>query len=512
MKEPLQINGNQLTLADVVQVSRGGRKVALAGEARLQVEASRAYVEELVAQERVVYGITTGFGKFSDVRINQDETTQLQKNLIMSHACGVGPHFSPEEVRAIMLLRANNLAKGFSGIRVSTLEALLAMLNHNVIPAIPEKGSLGASGDLAPLAHMVLPLIGMGEAYYQGELMSGAKALELAGLTPVELTSKEGLALINGTQVLTAVGALAAWDAAQLVRLCDVAAALTGEALNCITDAYLPQLHTIRPHPGQMASARNMLTLLEGSGRTTRQGELRVQDAYSLRCVPQIHGASRDALEYVLDKIQIEINSVTDNPIILPQLDTALSGGNFHGQPMALAFDFLGIAIAELANVSERRIERLVNPQLSGLKPFLTGNGGLCSGFMIAQYAAAALVSENKVLAHPASVDSIPSSANQEDHVSMGTIAARKAREILYNASRVVAIELAAGAQGVDLHTEDEGKPLGKGTKAAYDVIRSRVNKLEEDRVMYPDFEAVARLIADGSILTAVEQAVGELA
>lgn len=511
MALPLYINGNDLTLEEMVEVARQDRQVLLAEEAKEKVIASRKYVDRLVEQGRVVYGVTTGFGKFSDVSISQEQAKALQTNLIISHACGVGPHFNRETVRAIILLRANALAKGFSGIRLETLEALLDMLNRNVIPAIPEKGSLGASGDLAPLAHMVLPMMGMGEAYFEGELLPGGEALARVGLFPIELTSKEGLALINGTQVLTAVGALAAWDTACLIRVCDIAAALTGEALGCITDAYRPQLHAIRPHPGQLATADNLLRLLEGSTRTTHQGEVRVQDAYSLRCVPQIHGASRDALQYVLDKIDIEINAVTDNPIILPEEDLALSGGNFHGQPMALAFDFLGIAIAELANVSERRTERLVNPQLSGLKPFLTRNGGLCSGLMIAQYAAAALVSENKVLAHPASVDSIPSSANQEDHVSMGTIAARKAREILYNATRAVAIELVAAAQGVDLNEEAAGKPLGKGTDAAYHAIRKAVRKLEEDRVLYPDFEAVACLIEDGSLLRAAEEAVGHL-
>lgn len=505
------INGNDLTLAEVVEVARRGENAEISPEAKKNVQKSRDYVEKLVEEERVVYGITTGFGKFSDVHISKEEATSLQRNLIMSHACGTGPHFTEDIVRAIMLLRANALSKGFSGIRLETIQALLDMLNNGVHPAIPEKGSLGASGDLAPLAHMVLPMLGMGEAYYKGELMDGGEALKKAGLTPVTLSAKEGLALINGTQVLTATGALAAYDAANLLKLCDISAALTGEALECITDAFLPELHAVRPHQGQMDTAHNMLQLLAGSERTTKQGELRVQDAYSIRCVPQVHGASKDALNYILDRVAVEINSVTDNPIILPDLDMALSGGNFHGQPMAITFDFLGIAAAELASVAERRIERLVNPHLSNLPPFLTPHGGLCSGFMIAQYAAAALVSENKVLAHPASVDSIPSSGNQEDHVSMGTIAARKARDICDNVSRVIAIELVTAAQGIDLNARTIGKRLGKGTGTAYELVRSFIPKVDEDRILYKDFDKALELVKSNAIVDAVENAVGSL-
>lgn len=506
------IDGNSLTLDDVIQVARFGEKVEITAEAKGNVQKSRQYIDQLVDAGKVVYGITTGFGKFSDVHISGKETELLQKNLIMSHACGTGPLFSEETVRAIMLLRANALSKGFSGIRLETLQGLLDLLNHRIHPAIPEKGSLGASGDLAPLAHMVLPLMGMGEAWYEGKLMDGADALKKAGLKPVVLTSKEGLALINGTQVMTGVGCIAAYDAKKLSTLCDIAAALTGEALTCITDAYMPELHELRPHRGQINTAANMRRILAGSQRTTRQGQVRVQDAYSLRCVPQIHGASKDALEFVLDKIAIEINAVTDNPIIFPDMDMAVSGGNFHGQPMALPFDFLGIAAAEMANVSERRTERLVNPQLSGLPAFLIENGGLNSGFMIAQYAAAALVSENKVLAHPASVDSIPSSANQEDHVSMGTIAARKARDICDNASRVLAIELVSAAQAVELEDAGRKRELGAGTRVAYECVRKVVTHLDKDRVLYKDFDAVLELVKSGAIVDAVEKALGPLA
>ncbi|UQZ88326.1 histidine ammonia-lyase [Deltaproteobacteria bacterium Smac51] len=505
------IDGRSLTLEDVIQVARFGKKVTISEEAKERVRKSREYIDKLVMEERVVYGITTGFGKFSDVHISREETEVLQKNLIMSHSCGTGPLFPEETVRAIMLLRANALSKGYSGIRLETIQSLVDLINHGIHPAIPEKGSLGASGDLAPLAHMTLPLLGMGQAFYKGELIDGGAALEKAGLKPVVLTSKEGLALINGTQVLTAVGAIAAYDAKKLMTLCDIAAAMTGEALTCIIDAFRPELHELRPHNGQINTAANLRKILAGSERTTAQGQVRVQDAYSLRCVPQIHGASKDALDFVLEKVAIEINAVTDNPIILADLDLAISGGNFHGQPMALPFDFLGIAIAEMANVSERRIERLVNPSLSGLPAFLTAKGGLNSGFMIAQYAAAALVSENKVLAHPASVDSIPSSANQEDHVSMGTIAARKARDICDNVSRVVAIELVSAAQGIELESDVNKRKLGAGTKAAYDCVRRVVKPLTEDRIMCTDFDAVLELVKSGEIVDAVEKVLGPL-
>ena len=505
------IDGNTLTLEELIQVARHGEKVEIDSAAMERVKKSRDYVDKLVQEERVVYGITTGFGKFSNVHISKEQTEKLQKNLIMSHACGTGPAFPEETVRAIILLRANALAKGFSGIRPATLQSLVDLINCGVHPVIPEKGSLGASGDLAPLAHMTLTLIGLGEAFYKGERMDGGEALRRAGLTPVALTSKEGLALINGTQVLTATGAIAAYDAHNLSKLCDIAGALTGEAFNVITDAYMEDIHVIRPHKGQLDTAENFRRLLEGSERSSRQGEVRVQDAYSLRCLPQIHCGSKDAIEYVLKKVEIEMNSVTDNPIILPEKDMAVSGGNFHGQPMALPFDFLSIAAAELANVSERRIERLVNPALGGLPAFLCVEGGVNSGFMIAQYAAAALVSENKVLAHPASVDSIPSSAGQEDHVSMGTIAARQARDIVDNLSRVIAIELVAAAQGIDLQTKDEGKGLGKGTSVAYNIIRETVSMMKEDRVLYKDFDAMLVKVKSGEIVKAVEEAVGKL-
>ena len=501
----IQLNGNNLTLEELVKVAREFYPVEMSEEAVNRVITSRKLVEKFVQKEAVVYGITTGFGKFSDVAISKDEIEVLQRNLIISHACGVGEPLAEEIVRGIMLLRANALLKGHSGIRLDTLKTLIDMLNKGVHPIIPEKGSLGASGDLAPLAHMVLVMIGEGEAFYQGSRMSGREAMERAGIDVVQLTSKEGLALINGTQVMTAIGALTVYDCKKLLKLADIAAALTLEGQRGIIDAFFKQVHEVRPHPGQLNTAENLLNLLEGSSLVTRQGQLRVQDAYTLRCIPQIHGASRDAIAYVESKLEIEMNAATDNPLIFPEEGTVISGGNFHGQPMALAFDFLGIAIAELANVSERRIERLVNPQLSGLPAFLTPKGGLNSGFMITQYAAAALVSENKVLAHPASVDSIPSSANQEDHVSMGTIAARKAREIYGNTVNVLAIELMAAAQAIDFYHEHQ---LGKGTSKAYELIREKVTKLDEDRIMYVDINLCNELIRSHRVVDEVNQIV----
>ena len=500
------IDGNSLTIEEVAKVARSGFKVELSEQSKERVLICRKAVDKFVEEDRTIYGITTGFGKFADVNIDHEETKQLQKNLIMSHACGVGNFFEEEVVRTIMLLRANALAKGNSGIRLNTLETLIEMINENVLPQIPEKGSLGASGDLAPLAHMVLTLLGLGDAKYDNTVMSSKDAMKRAGIEPIELTSKEGLALINGTQVMTAVGVLTVYDALMLAKVADISASLTIEALSGITDAFDPRIHELRPHQGQMDAAKNLLSILEGSKNTTRQGEIRVQDAYSLRCIPQIHGATKDALNYIKSKVEIEINAVTDNPIIFPDDDSAISGGNFHGQPMALSFDFLGIAIAELANSCERRIERLVNPALSELPAFLSKHGGLNSGFMIAQYSAAALVSENKVLAHPASVDSIPSSANQEDHVSMGTIAARKAKDILFNTMNVVSIELLAACQAIDIANHD--KKLGIGTQIAYDYLRKSVETLGEDRVMYYDINKVYALVKSHELSKAVQEKV----
>ncbi len=507
--EKVFIDGNSLSLNQFIQVVRHGTEVKLSKEAVAKVENARALVDKFVEENQVVYGITTGFGKFSDVVITGKETMDLQRNLIVSHACGVGNPLDEDIVRGIMLLRANALSKGFSGIRLSTLNTLIEMLNKGVHPVIPEKGSLGASGDLAPLSHMVLVMIGEGEAVYKGKRMFGKEAMESADIPTVQLTSKEGLALINGTQVMTAIGALTIYDTMILSKTADIAASLTMEALNGITDAFDLRVHKVRPHEGQINTGKNMLALLENSSMVTKQGESRVQDAYSLRCIPQIHGGSKDCFKYVKEKVEIEMNSATDNPLIFIDEEEVISGGNFHGQPMALSFDFLGMGLAELANSSERRLERLVNPSLSnGLPAFLVEKGGLNSGFMIVQYSAASLVSENKVLAHPASVDSIPSSANQEDHVSMGTIAGRKAREIMENTRKVLAMEILAACQAIDLRKD---KGLGKGTKVAYNIIRDNIKYVEDDRVMYIDINKCEDIIISEKIVDEVEKEIGEL-
>ncbi|NLO24707.1 MAG: histidine ammonia-lyase [Clostridiales bacterium] len=502
--DKIYIDGHSLTLEQVAMVAREERPVALDQAAVERINRSRDIVEQYVDREEVVYGVTTGFGRFSDVAISRDETETLQRNLIVSHACGVGDSFTRDVTRAVMLLRVNTLCRGYSGVRLETLRLLVEMLNSGVHPSIPQKGSLGASGDLAPLAHMVLVMLGEGRAEYKGEIMSGAEALKRAGLKPCTLSSKEGLALINGTQAMSAVASLTLVDALMLVKMADITAALTLEALGGIEDAFDKRIHEVRGHSGQILSAKNIKDLIEESSYTTRQGEKRVQDAYALRCTSQVHGACRDAVEYAARVVGTEINAVTDNPLIFPDSGDVLSGGNFHGEPVALAMDFLGIALSELANISERRIERLVNPQLSNdLPAFLTRKGGLNSGFMITQYAAAALVSENKVLAHPASVDSIPSSANQEDHVSMGTIAARKASEIKDNLASVLAIEYLASAQAIDL--QGTGK-LGRGTGPVYKMLRARIKPLEEDRIMHVDMQSALELIMSGKPVRSAEK------
>lgn len=507
----LVIGDIRLTLEDLINITRKGYKIEISEKAYERVAAARELVDRYVKEKKVSYGITTGFGKFSDTVISEEETGVLQKNLIMSHSCGVGNPLPVDMAKGIMLLRIVNLSKGHSGVRKIVLDTLVDMLNKDVTPFIPEKGSLGASGDLAPLSHMVLVMLGMGKAYVNGELLDGAEAMKKAGVPILEeLSSKEGLALINGTQVMTSIGAHVTYDAINLMKHLDIAGALTMEALNGITCAFDSRVHEVRGHQGQIKTAENFRNILAESKCTTKQGEMRTQDPYTLRCIPQIHGASKDALEYVREKVEIEMEAVTDNPIIFCDTDDVISGGNFHGQPMALPFDFLGIAISEMANVSERRIERLVNPSLNcGLPAFLVENGGVNSGFMIVQYSAASLVSENKVLAHPASVDSIPSSANQEDHVSMGTIAARKAGEILKNARKVIAMEILSACQGIDL--KKVNKNLGLGTEKAYTAVREIVSYYDKDRVMNIDINAVETLIEKNSIVENVEKVIGEL-
>ncbi len=504
----LIIDGESLTIKDVVDVARNGFQVQLSEEAIIKVNKARKYVDELVDSGRIVYGITTGFGKFSDICISKEDTQELQRNLIISHACAMGDPLSEETVRAIMLIRVSALAKGFSGIRLGTINTMIDMLNKGVHPIIPEKGSLGASGDLSPLAMLILVMLGEGEAIYKGVRMPGREAMDKAGIEVIHLTSKEGLALINGTTVMTGIGALAVYDAENLLKNADIIASMTLEALRGITDAFDEKVHKARGQKGQLVAARNILRIVEGSSLTTKQGEIRVQDAYTLRCIPQIHGASKDAIEYVKNIVSIEINAATDNPLIFVDEEQVISGGNFHGQPVAFAMDFLGIALAELANVSERRLERLVNPQLNDLPAFLTKRGGLHSGFMITQYTAASIVSENKILAHPASVDSIPSSANQEDHVSMGTTAARKARVILDNVQKVLGIEAFGASQAISIRGDVK---LGKGTQKAYEAIREEVTPVEEDRIMYIDMNKFDVMIKTEKLVKAVEASIGEL-
>ncbi|NIP99738.1 MAG: histidine ammonia-lyase [Nitrospinaceae bacterium] len=504
----LVLDGQQLTLEEAAAAARGGVTVKLSSQARKRVQQARAWIDAAIREKKIVYGVTTGFGAFSEVLISREQGRLLQKNILMSHAAGVGPALPSEVVRGVMLLMINGKARGNSGMRWSTLDTLRKVLNADIVPVVPEQGSVGASGDLAPLAHLSLVLIGKGRARYRGKTLSGSQALKRAGLAPVALAEGEGLALINGTQVMTAIGALTLHGAFALAKLLDIAAAMSLEVLLGSKTQFHKRIHQLRPHPGQIDSAANMRRVTDGSEIISSHKDCgRVQDAYSLRCVPQVHGASRDTLAYVRRVIETEMNSSTENPLVFPN-GQVMSGGNFHGQPVALAMDYLAIAMAEFAGIAERRIERMVNPNLSGLPSFLVEEGGLNSGFMIAQYTAAALVSENKVLAHPASVDSIPTSANKEDHVSMGTIAARKARQVVENVKQVAAIELLCAAQALDLFTNL--KP-GKGTLAAYQVIRRHVRHLKRDRELNPDIETVAALIDNGDILTAVEKVTGPL-
>jgi len=507
--EFITIDEDGLTLADLAAIAREPRPIQLTQASWDRIAAARELVDEWVGAERVIYGVTTGFGALSDVTISAKDARRLQENILMSHSAGVGEPFDPETVRGILALRIKDLARGNSGIRPETAALLAEMLNRGVLPVIPRKGSVGASGDLAPMAHMGLVLIGRGEAFYRGERLDGAEALRRAGLAPVILESAEGLALVNGTQVMTAVGGLAAWDARRLAKLSDIAASMSLEVLMGSRTEFDPRIQKVRPHPGQAAAAANMFRITENSEIVSSHKDCsRVQDAYTLRCSPQVHGASRDAVEYACDVLEREMNSSTGNPLIFADDRTFLLGGNFHGQPVAMALDFMAMAAAETANIGERRIERLVNPMLSGLPAFLVEDGGLNSGFMIAQYTAAALVSENKVLAHPACVDSIPTSANKEDHVSMGAISARKCREIVDNAESVAAIELLCAAQALDLFTNL--KP-GEGTLAAYGAIRETVSHMDADRVLSADIEAVRGLMRRGTILKRVEAAVGAI-
>jgi len=509
MAEVLQLYGDRLTLEDVERVARGADvEVRLAPAARRRVEAARAVVERAVAERRVVYGITTGFGALSDVVIPPERIRELQLNLIRSHAAGVGPPLEPAEARAVVLLRANVLALGHSGVRPALIDLLAELLNRGVCPVIPERGSVGASGDLAPLSHLALVLVGEGEAWYKGERLPGGEALRRAGLEPVTLEAKEGLALNNGTQVQCGIGVLATLAAERAVETAEVAGAMSLEGLRGTPDAFDEAIQRVRPHPGQAASAARLRALLADSEirESHRYGDPRVQDAYSLRCMPQVHGAARQALAYVRGVLAVEVNSATDNPLIFPEDGRILSGGNFHGQPVAQALDLLAIACADVASMSERRLARLVDPALSGLPAFLSPDPGVHSGLMMAQIVAAALVSELKGLAQPASVDSIPTDANKEDHVSMGVTAARKAREAVRLLETVLALELLAGAQALEFL-----KPLrpGRGVARAYELVRAHVPPLEADRELAPDIRAVEALVRSGALASLWAEAGG---
>ncbi|MGM8214916.1 histidine ammonia-lyase [Bacillaceae bacterium W0354] len=484
----MKLTGNDLTLDNMKSVIYDFENVSMCNESLKRVIESRETVEAFINDHEIIYGINTGFGKFSDVEIDQQNIDDLQRNLIYSHACGVGEPLPEAVSRTMILLRANALMKGFSGVRPVIIERLIDLLNYRIHPVIPSQGSLGASGDLAPLAHLALVLLGEGEVFYKGKRMPTKEALQQAKVEPIKLKAKEGLALINGTQAMTAVGVIAYLEAETIIKQSELIAAMTMEGLNGVIDAFDDLIHKVRGYPEQRTVAKAIRTYLKDSQLITKQGEKRIQDAYSIRCIPQVLGASWQTLNYVKEKLEIEINAATDNPLIFSNEGKVLSGGNFHGQPIAIAMDLLKIGMAEVANISERRIERLVNPQLNDLPPFLSPEPGLQSGAMIMQYVAASLVSENKTLAHPASVDSIPSSANQEDHVSMGTIGARHAYQIVQNVRRVIAIELICAMQAVEIKGVNL---MAQATKSLYDKAREIVPTIKQDRVFSKDIEGL---------------------
>jgi len=494
----MELKGEQISLVQLAAVAVSGEAVRISAAARPRILASRKLIEQIIARDAVVYGVTTGFGKLSEVRIPHDELRQLQLNLVRSHACGIGNPLSEPEVRAMMLLRANVLALGLSGIRCDVIELLCEMLNRRVYPVVPEKGSVGASGDLAPLAHLALSVVGEGEAFFEGNRMTSAEALRRAQLTPVRLEAKEGLALLNGTQAMHAVGGLALLRAKRLVRLADVAGAMSLEALKGTPAAFDSRLQDARPHPGQKAVAKHLLSLMRGSEirESHLESDPRVQDAYSLRCMPQVHGAVRGALAHCEDVLLIESASATDNPLVFAESSEVISGGNFHGAPLAIGFDYAAIAITDLMSMSERRTDRLVNPDKNeGLPAFLARQPGVQSGFMTAHVVAASLVNEARVLAHPASVDNITTSGGQEDHVSMGMTSALKLRAIVDLAENLFAIELLAAAEGLE-----HRRPLkaGVGVERAFAAVRKIASALTEDRPLSGDIASVAEAIRRG--------------
>jgi len=508
--ETIELKGEELNLEMLWRVAQGDVKVTLAGSARKKMEASRNYIEGRIKAGEVIYGVNTGFGAFSNVRISDADIVQLQKNLIRSHACGIGKPFTPKETRAIMCLRANALARGHSGIRPLVIEKILEFLNADILPVIPSQGSVGASGDLAPLSHLALAIIGEGEVWKDFNPVSVKEVLKEKGLEHLELQAKEGLSMINGCQVMTAVGLLGIYEAVRLTKLMDVAGALSLEALRGSRNAFDPLISATRPHPGEAMTAHNMRVLLgEKSPISESHADCsKVQDAYSLRCMPAVHGAAKDSLRNSLRTLEIEANSSTDNPLVFSEEGKILSCGNFHGEPVAFALDFLAISMSAAASISQCRIEKLINPSMSELPAFLAPNGGLNSGHMIVQVAAASLVSENKILSHPASVDSIPTSADKEDHVSMGTIASRKFRQVVKNAENIVAMEFLSAAQAIDLLAPL--KPSGI-LKEVYDKIRESVPYAKEDRIFSQDIRSIKNLIRSGELLSLVEKTTGEL-
>lgn len=510
--EVLFLDGETLKLEDIIAVARNFQRVELAPQAIKKMRKSRKLVEQWVAKEQIIYGITTGFGSLQNEIIPPEHVEQLQENILLSHSAGIGEALPEEMVRAMMLLRGNALAKGYSGIRVEVVERLLEMLNKRVHPIVPSKGSVGSSGDLAPLSHMALPLIGRGEAIYDNVQLSGAEALSRAEIQTVVLKAKEGLALTNGTQFMTSIGALTLVDAENLAKIADIAGAMSLEAMIGRSSAFNPALHKLRPYSGQINCAKNISAMIAGSQLIDHK-DTKLQDAYSLRCMPQVHGASREAMTFVRQVVQTEINSATDNPLILPELSQSFSAGHFHGQPVALAMDFLCLAVSELGNISERRIARLMNKNENfGLPAYLIEQSGLNTGMMIAQYTAAALASENKVLIHPASGDSIPTSSNQEDHNSMGSIAARHAKQVLENVESIVAIELLCSSQALGLRAR-EGENPGTGTAAAYNFIRQHISQRESDKdgEIHLDIQEAIKLLRGGELLREVERVAGPL-
>ncbi|KUP08492.1 histidine ammonia-lyase [Bacillus coahuilensis p1.1.43] len=490
----ITLDGSSLTLEGLKKIVYEGYQVEADEEGMLRVEESRRWVVELVSKKKTTYGINTGFGKLSDVRIDPEYTADLQYHLIVSHACGVGDPFSENVSRAMLVLRVNTLLKGISGVRPILIDLLIDCINNGIHPVIPSQGSLGASGDLAPLSHLALVLLGKGEVFYKGKRCVTLTAFEECGMTPLELQAKEGLALINGTGAMTAVGAITWIESEELFSQADRIASTTLEALEGIIDAFDHRIHEARGYKEQSMVAERVRDYVKDSRLMTRQGEKRVQDAYSLRCIPQVHGASWQILSYVKEKLEIEMNAATDNPLLFSQ-DHIFSGGNFHGQPIAVAMDFLKIGLCEMANISERRTERLVNPQLNDLPPFLSPEPGLQSGAMILQYVAASLVSENKTLAHPASVDSIPSSGNQEDHVSMGTTAARHAYMILQNDRRVLAIESLCNLQAIEYRGIEKAST---STKRWHRLVRKEISSITKDREFAPDIEKMNTILQKG--------------